>query len=207
MATIGALIEQAGVGDDIRQGEIETGELPYTPCDLLVAEPSRSEGSGLPLDAVWAAGLEVDPVASFQSVQGPKTVLDVRVVRLSDGSAAAAAAAGVRTARCPNGEFPLNIGLATARRGSRTVTVGATTARLTTATVLRVNPEVEAGVAYLPGDARLIFAHGPLLISIEALALRSRTSNSAAQITAAAAEKAMTVAAAIVTTLPTSSED
>jgi hypothetical protein len=203
MATIGGVIERAGVGDDIQQGEIESGATAYQPCGLLVSDASRAAGSGLQLDAVWAAGLEVDPVSSFQNA-GPSTVLDVRVVYLPDDAAAAAAAARVRAARCPSGEFPLNIGLATARWGARTVTVGSTQARLTTATVERVNPEIEAGV-YLPGDARLIFAHGPLLVSIEALAMRSRKANAAAEITAAAQEEAMTVAAAIVKALPTSS--
>ncbi|MEV4717238.1 hypothetical protein AB0J94_08570 [Micromonospora noduli] len=207
MATVGGLVEQAGVGDDIRQGEIEIGEAWYEPCDLLTADPDRAKGAGLQLDAVWAAGLEVNPVPSFQNIQTPMTLLDVRVVHLSDASAAVAAETRARTARCPSDDFHLNIGQATARWGSRAVTIDSTSARLTTATVKRVNPEIDAGVNYLPGDARLVFAHGPLLISIEALTLWPRKQNSAAEITAAAQEKAMTLAAAIVKTLPTSSEN
>ncbi|SIM85003.1 hypothetical protein SAMN04489832_2487 [Micromonospora cremea] len=206
MAMIGGLVEQTGVGDDIRQGEIETGEAHFEPCDLLITDPNRAMGVGLDLDAVWAAGLEVNPVPSFQNIQPPMTLMDVRVVHLSEDSAAADAANQVRTAKCPSDEFRLNIGQATARWGARTVAVGPTSARLTSATVKRVNPEIEAGVAYLPGDARLVFAHGPLLISIEALTLWPRKLNSAAEITAAAQEKAMTLAAAIVRALPSASE-
>lgn len=87
------------------------------------------------------------------------------------------------------------------RRGD----LDSTSARLTTATVKRVNPEIDAGIDYLPGDARLVFAHGSLLISIEALALRPRKPNSASEITAMAQEKATMLAAAIVKALPRSS--
>jgi hypothetical protein len=203
MAAIRGLVEQAGVGDDIRQGEIETGETQYTPCDLLVAE----SGAALRLGAEWAAGLEVNPVPSFQNIERPTTLLDVRVVRLPDASAAVAAATKVRTARCPSGEFRLTIGQASARWGARTVTIDSTSARLTTATVERVDPETEGGMTHLPGDARLVFAHGPLLISVEALTLWPRRLNSAAEITDMAQEKATTLATAILTTLPTTSED
>ncbi|MEU8112825.1 hypothetical protein [Micromonospora sp. NPDC048947] len=207
MATIGGLVQQAGVGNNIRQGEIETGEAQYEPCDLLIADPHRAKGAGLQLDAVWAAGLEVNPVASFQNIQAPTTLLDVRVVHLPDASAAVAAATRARTARCPSDEFRLNIGQATARWGSRALTIESTSARLTTATVKRVNPEIDAGVDYLPGDARLVFAHGSMLISIEALTLWPRKQNSASEITAMAQEKATTLAGTIVKTLPTSSGD
>ncbi|MEU4773460.1 hypothetical protein [Micromonospora sp. NPDC023644] len=202
MTTIRGLAEQAGVGDDIRQGEIETGEARYEPCDLLIAEPNRAQGGGLPLDAVWAASLEVNPMSSFGSIGRPTTVLDVRVARLPDAAAAGAAATTVRTARCPGGEFRLVIGQASARWAARTVPIGSTSARLTTATVDRVDPGIEAGMTYLPGDARLIFAHGPLLISVEALTLWPRKLSSAAEITAMAKEEATTLAAAIVRTLP-----
>ncbi|MER7335474.1 MULTISPECIES: hypothetical protein [unclassified Micromonospora] len=206
MATVRGLVERAGVGDDIRPGEIETGEVRYEPCDLLVAESNRAEGSGLRLDAVWSAGLEINPMPSFQNVQSPTTLLDVRVVRLPDASAAVAAATKVHAARCPSDKFRLTIGQASARRGARAVTVDSTSARLTTATVERVDPEIEAGVAYLPGDARLIFAHGPLLISVEALTLWPRKLNSPAEITAMAQEKATALAAEIVRSLPTSGD-
>ncbi|MEH0931108.1 hypothetical protein [Micromonospora sp. CPCC 205558] len=99
MATIGGLVKQAGVGDDIRQGEIETGEAWYEPCDLLIADPDRAKGARLQLNAVWAAGLEVNPVPSFQNIQPPMTLFDVRVVHLPDASAAVAAATKARTAR------------------------------------------------------------------------------------------------------------
>ncbi|MEH0931109.1 hypothetical protein [Micromonospora sp. CPCC 205558] len=85
------------------------------------------------------------------------------------------------------------------------MTIDSTSARLTTATVKRVNPEIDAGVDYLPGDARLVFAHGSLLISIEALTLWPRKQNSASEITAMAQEKATMLAEAIVKTLPRSS--
>ncbi|MCX5117884.1 hypothetical protein OG992_11885 [Micromonospora sp. NBC_00362] len=207
MATIGGLVKQTGVGDDIRQGEIETGEAWYEPCDLLIADPDRAKNTGLQLDAVWSAGLEVNPVPSFQNIQPPMTLLNVRVFHLPDASAAVAGATRARAARCPSEEFRLNIGQATARWGSGAVTIASTSARLTTATVERVDPAIDAGVDYLPGDARLVFAHGPLLISIEALALWPRQQNSAAEITAAAQEKAMSLAAAVVKTLSTSSEN
>ncbi|WP_444950548.1 hypothetical protein [Micromonospora ureilytica] len=207
MATIRGLVEQTGVGDDIRQGEIEAGEAWYEPCDLLIADPDRAKDAGLQLDAVWAAGLEVNPVPSFQNIQPPMTLLNVRVFHLPDASAAVAGATRARAARCPSDEFRLNIGQATARWGSRAVTIASTSARLTTATVKRVDPAIDAGVNYLPGDARLVFAHGPLLISIEVLTLWPRMQNSAAEITAAAQAKAMSLATAIVKTLPTSSEN
>jgi hypothetical protein len=205
MAAVHGLVERVDIGDDIRQGEIEPGEAWYEPCDLLVTGPQRAKGSGMHLDAVWAAGLEVNAVPSFQNIRPPMTLLDVRVVHLPDAAAATAAATRARTARCPSDEFRLNIGQASARWGSRTVTIDSTSARLTTATVKRVNPEIEAGVTYLPGDARLVFAHGALLISTEALALWPRKQSSAAEITAMAQEKATTLAAAVVRTLPTAS--
>ena len=82
--------------------------------------------------------------------------------------------------------------------------IGSRQARLTTATVKRVNAGIEASVDYLPGDAKLAFAHGPLLISIEAVAIRSRMPNSATDITAAAEEKASKTATALVKALPPS---
>jgi hypothetical protein len=202
MAALGGLVERAGVGDDVRQGEIETGETRYAPCDLLVAEPRAA----LRLGAEWAAGLEVNPVPSFQNIERPTTLLDVRVVRLPDASAAVAAATEVRAARCPSGEFRLTIGQASARWGARTVTIDSTSTRLTTATVERVDPETEGGMTLLPGDARLVFAHGPLLVSVEALTLWPRKLNTAAEITAMAQEKATILATAIMTTLPTSED-
>lgn len=203
MAVVRGLVEQAGVGDDIEQGEIETGETVYAPCDLLIADPVAR----LPLDAEWAAWIEVNAVLSFTIVTGPTTTLDIRVVRLPDVAAAATAAAKVRATRCPSGEFRLKNGRASAVRSTRTVRIGSTSARLTTARVKQVDPESEAGMTYLPGDARVIFTHGPLLISIEALTLWPRELNSPAEITAMAHDKATALATAIVKTLPTASED
>jgi hypothetical protein len=158
----------------------------------------------LPLDADWSAAIDVNPVTSISSVHGPETIMEIRVFHLHDAAAAAAAAAKVRAATCPKADFALAIGMATARRGSRTVAIGSTRARLTTATVKRANPEIEASVDYVPGDAKLAFAHGALLISIEALALRSRKANSPTDITAAAEEAARKTATAIVKALPPS---
>ncbi|MEE3918055.1 hypothetical protein V2I01_03595 [Micromonospora sp. BRA006-A] len=45
MATIRQLVERADLGDDIRERTIEVGE-PYEPCDLLIADPDRSNGAG-----------------------------------------------------------------------------------------------------------------------------------------------------------------
>ncbi|MEK8108781.1 hypothetical protein NKG94_35490 [Micromonospora sp. M12] len=84
---------------------------------MLVADPDRSAGAAMQLDALWAAGLEANPVQSFQDVQRPTTLLDVQVVHLPDASAAVGAAAKGRSARCPSDKFRLNIGLVTARRG------------------------------------------------------------------------------------------
>ncbi|WP_236647362.1 hypothetical protein [Micromonospora sicca] len=205
MATIRGLVEQAGVGDDIREREIEVGER-YGPCDLLIADHDRSKVGGLEFDQVWGAGLEVNPVGIFIDVQPPMTLLDVTVISLPDASAAVAAARAARTVRCPREAFRLSIGLATARWGARTVTIESTSARLTTATVSRVDPESADGMPFLPGDARLILAHGRLLISIEALTFWPRKVNTAAEVTAMAQEKATSLATAIVKTLPTASE-
>ena len=131
MSGIAQTITRAGLGYDVRQGEIEDGATSYQPCDLLISEPTRAQGGPVELDTVWAAGIEVDPVASFQTARGPRTVLDVRVFALPDDAAAEAAAAEVRSARCPGGDFGLTIADATARRDSRTVAIGATRARLT----------------------------------------------------------------------------
>lgn len=204
MATIRGLVKQAGVGDDIREREIEAGEW-YGPCDLLIADPDRSKVGGLELDQVWGAGLEVNPVGIFIDVQPPMTLLDVTVVGLPDAPAAVAAARAVHTARCPKQAFRLNIGMATARWRARTMTIESTSARLTTATVSRVDPETAAGMPFLPGDARLIFAHGRLLISIEALTFWPPKVNTATEVTAMAQEKAASLATAIVKTLPTAS--
>jgi hypothetical protein len=84
------------------------------------------------------------------------------------------------------------------------VAIRSTQARLTTATVKRVDLEIEASVDYLAGDVKPAFAHGPLLISIEALALRSREANSPTDITAAAEEQAWKTATALVKALPPS---
>ncbi|MFG2101786.1 hypothetical protein ACGFJ5_14400 [Micromonospora echinaurantiaca] len=132
MATSRGLVEQAGVGDDIREREIEVGEW-YGACDLLIDD--RSKVGGLKFDQVWGAGIEVNPVGIFIDVQPPMTLLDVTVIGLPDASAAVAAARAVRTAPCPREAFRLSIGMATARWGARTVTVESTSARLTTATV------------------------------------------------------------------------
>ena len=74
-------------------------------------------------------------------------------------------------------------------------------ARLTTATVSRVNPESAEGMPFLPGNARLIFAHGSLLISVEALTFWPPKLNTATEVTAIAQEKATSLATAIVTTV------
>ncbi|MFE9658362.1 hypothetical protein [Micromonospora sp. NPDC006431] len=205
MAAIRGLVGQAGVGDDIREREIEVGEW-YGPCDLLIADPDRSKVGGLEFDQVWGAGLEVNPVSSFTNVQRPTTLLDVTVIGLPDAPAAVATARAARTAPCPREAFRLVTGMATARWGARTVTIESTTARLTTATVSRVDPETAGGMTFLPGDARLILAHGRLLISIEALTFSTRKLNTAAEVTAMAQEKATSLATAIVKTLPTASE-
>lgn len=201
MATIRQLVERADVGDDIRERTVEVGE-PYEPCDLLIADPDRSNEGGLEFDQVWGAGLEVNPVGIFVDVQPPTTLLNVTVIRLRDAPAAAAAARTARTARCPSKDFPLNIGMATARWGARTMPIGSTSARLTTATVSRVNPESAEGMPFLPGNARLIFAHGSLLISIEALAFWPPKLSTASEVTAIAQEKATSLATAIVKTVP-----
>ena len=204
MATIRGLVEQAGVGDDIREREIEAGDW-YGPCDLFIADPDRSNGGGLEFDQVWGAGLEVNPVGIFTAVQPPMTLLDVTVIGLPDAPAAVAAARAVHTARCPKQAFRLNIGMATARWRARTMTIESTSARLTTATVSRVDPESADGMPFLPGDARLIFAHGRLLISIEALTFWPPKVNTATEVTAMAQEKVASLATAIVKTLPTAS--
>ncbi|MGY4909090.1 hypothetical protein [Micromonospora aurantiaca (nom. illeg.)] len=201
MATIRQLVERTDVGDDIRERTIEVGE-PYDPCDLLIADPDRSDGGGLEFDQVWGAGLEVNPVGTFVDVQPPTTLLNVTVIGLRDASAAAAAARTARTARCPSRDFRLTIGMATARWGTRSMTIGSTNARLTTATVSRVNPESAEGMPFLPGNARLIFAHGSLLISVEALAFWPPKLSTASEVTAIAQEKATSLATAIVKTVP-----
>ncbi|MFG2053831.1 hypothetical protein ACGFI9_07330 [Micromonospora sp. NPDC048930] len=205
MAALRGLVEQAGVGDDIREREIEAGDA-YEPCDLLIADPDQVKGGGLEIDQVWGAGLEVNPVSSFTDIQRPTTLLDVTVIGLPDAAAAVAAARAARTAPCPREAFRLNIGMATARWDARTVTIESTSARLTTATVSRVDPETAGGMTFLPGDARLIFAHGRLLISIEALTFRPRKLNTAAEVTAMAQGTVTSLATAIVKTLPTASE-
>lgn len=174
MAAIRGLVKEAGVGDDIREREIEVGDW-YGACDLLIADRDQQTVGGVEFDQVWGAGLEVSPVSSFANIQGPTTLLDVTVIGLPDASAAVAAAHAARTARCPRDAFRLTIGMATAQWGARTVTIESTSARLITATVSRVDPQTAGGLTLLPGDARLIFAHGQLLISIEALTfLRAR---------------------------------
>ncbi|MFC0506737.1 hypothetical protein [Micromonospora costi] len=201
LAIARAAVDEAGVGDDVAQSDVESGEVSYRPCELFVTDP-RSGDPEVSVDAVWAGQIEVNAVPSFQAVARPTTVVTVEVARLTDAATAGAAADRLRAARCPGGDFRLRMGLATARQAAATVTVGATGARVTTATVRRVDPESEAGMTYLPGDARLFFAYGPLLVSVEALALWPRHGNTAAEITAMAQEKATTVAAAIVARLP-----
>ncbi|GIF75901.1 hypothetical protein Asi02nite_54190 [Asanoa siamensis] len=196
MATIGQAIEDAAFGEDVRLGEIDDGRTSYAPCDLLVVEPDKA--NWLKLESDWSSGLEVNPVSSFGSLHGPKTVMDVKVFHLKDAAAAEAAATKARTAPCSRADAPLSIGFATAKRGSRTVEVGATPARLTTMTLKDVKPEAD----YLPGDARVTFARGPLLISVEAVAFRSRKANAPTDITAAAEAKAMTTAIALTKALP-----
>ncbi|MEV0719505.1 hypothetical protein [Asanoa sp. NPDC050611] len=203
MATIGRVIDEGGLGNEIEQREIEPGGSSHATCDLLIAEPDApGNADWLPLDADWSAGIDVDPVTSIGGVYGPKTIMEIRVFHLHDAVAAAAAAAKVRAAACSKADFGLTIGMATARRGSRTVAIGSTQARLTSATVKRVNPEIEESVTYLPGDVKLAFAHGSLLISIETLAIRSRKANSPTEITAAAEKRASKTATAIVNALP-----
>ncbi len=205
MRTVGRVIDEGGFGDVVDQSEIEPGGSSHATCDLLVADrDAPGYVDWLPLDADWSAAIDVNPVTSISSVRVPKTIMEVRVFHLHDDAAAAAAMAKVRAAPCSQADFALTIGRATARRDSRTVAIGSTQARLTTATVKRVNSDIEASADYLPGDVKLAFAHGPLLISIEALALRSRKANSPTDITAAAEEKAWQTATALVKALPPS---
>ncbi|HEX5598804.1 MAG TPA: hypothetical protein VFX61_22705 [Micromonosporaceae bacterium] len=201
MAAVSAAVKRVDGDADIRPGEIDTSEgwTGISPCDLTIADPVWDRT--LDFEGIWASGIEVNPVPSFYDVQQPTIFLDIRVIHLPDPRAADSAARQVAATKCPTDDFHLKIGLATARRAQRTVRLESTSAQVTSATVQRLNPESEHVVTYLPGEVRLTFAHGPLLISVDALALQPRRAHTPAEVTAIAQKRAIAVGVEILQAL------
>lgn len=119
LALVRAAAEEEGFGDRVAESDVEGGEVYLRPCDLLVTDPDRDGGAEPPVEAVWAAEVEVNPTPSFQGVSRPTTALTVEVARLADADEAAAAARRLRATRCPDGDFRLTMGTASALGGER----------------------------------------------------------------------------------------
>lgn len=202
MAVVRHAVDRLSVTGPVPSPTFDAGRQRYEPCDLLVAEPVGWGHTDVGVDTVWAAELEVNAVASFQAVQPPWTIVEINVARLADAPAAAAAGKQARTGTCPGGPFRLTMGTIDAIRESRTLRIGATDARSTTATVQRVDPAF--GLNLVPGDARLTFAHGALLVTVEVLRLWPGHADPPKAITDGAQRAAVAIAADIMTALPAS---
>ncbi|MGX7675751.1 hypothetical protein [Plantactinospora sp. DSM 117369] len=176
--------------------EEELGSVEITPCRLFTAEARPGE-SFTPPEPIFAGSLEVNPTASFAGVEQPTTVMEVTVTGFASAATAERVAAQARSVRCTP-EFVLSYTTTEARRAATVVRVGARPARLTTGTVPGPHPGQQLG--FMPGEAHLLLAHGPLLLTVGVLKLGPGSSGPA--VTALARQTAFEVTTAALGALP-----
>ncbi|MDG4789293.1 hypothetical protein O7626_25750 [Micromonospora sp. WMMD1102] len=176
--------------------EQDLGSVQVAPCRMLAAEARPGE-SFTPPDPTFAGLVEVNPVASFGGITVPTTVMEVTVTGFASAAVAERTAERARSTRCP-ADFTLSYRSATGRRASTVVRVGAVPARLTTGTVS--GSRSAPGSDYLPGEALLVLAHGPLLLTVGVLKFGPGTD--APEVTALARRTALEVASAVLAALP-----
>ncbi|WP_422773681.1 hypothetical protein ACN28C_12745 [Plantactinospora sp. WMMC1484] len=176
--------------------EQELGSVQVRPCRMLTAEARPGE-SFTPPEPTFAGLVEVNPVASFAGITLPTTVIEVTVTGFASAAVAERTAERARSARCP-ADFTLSYTTTKVRRASTAVRVAAVPARLTTGTVRDPRPAPQVG--YLPGEAHLLLAHGPLLLTVGVLKFGPGTDGP--EVTALARETALEVASAALAALP-----
>ncbi|MFY1687316.1 hypothetical protein [Plantactinospora sp. WMMB782] len=176
--------------------ERDLGSVQIEPCRMLTAEPRPGE-SFTPPEPTFAGLVEVNPVPSFAGVTLPTTVIEITVTGFASATVAERTAERARSARCP-ADFTLSYTDTKARRASTVVRVDGVRARLTTGTVPGARPDPELG--YLPGEALLVLAHGPLLLTVGVLKLGP--GDNGPKVTSLARQTALEVASAALAALP-----
>ncbi|WP_159079584.1 hypothetical protein [Plantactinospora sp. BC1] len=176
--------------------EDELASVQITPCRLFTAEARPGESFTPPLP-IFAGLVEVNPIASFTSVERATTIMEVTVTGFASAAAAERVADRARSARCTPG-FTLSYTTTDARRATDVIRIGASRARLTTGTAL--GPHPEQGFGFVPGEARLLLAHGPLLLTVGVLRLWQGSTGP--EVTAMARRTAIEVATAALRALP-----
>lgn len=140
----------------------------HDPCGLLLAE-TRPGDPFAPPTPVFTGLVEVNPTGAFQGVERPTTVIEVEVTGFADERTVDEIVARADRARCAV-DFSVNYTPMPARRGIGTTRLDGVRARLSTATVRRV--PADRNISLVPGEARLVFGHGPLMISVDVLTFR-----------------------------------
>lgn len=172
LAVVHATAERVWPGYIVRPAELtpdgELNGLSFEPCDLLIDDTVPPNGKSVPVAANWAGLIQMNPTDRFSLVDGPTTIADIRVAALAAAPAAAAAAKRAIDAKCAP-DFEVNFRPSPGRRAGSTVKIGAADARLTTGTARAVGASRDAGTP--PGEVRLIFARGPVVVSISVVKL------------------------------------
>ncbi|MEE6263465.1 hypothetical protein [Plantactinospora sonchi] len=140
----------------------------HNPCGLLTAEERPGEPFAPPTP-VFTGLIEVNPTGAFQGVDGPTTVVEIEVTGFASDGIVEEVMERAGRARCAT-DFTVTYTPMPARRAVGTVRLGEVQARLSTGTVRRV--PADQNISLVPGEARLVFAHGPLLISVDVLTFR-----------------------------------
>jgi hypothetical protein len=146
----------------------ELDGLSFEPCDLLIDDTDPPSRNSIPVSANWAGLVQMNPTDRFSDVNGPTTIADIWVAALADRPAAAAATKRAITAKCAP-DFEVNFQPAPGLRAGAKVKIGAADARLVTGTARDAGASHDSGRP--PGEARLTFARGPVLVSIAVVKL------------------------------------
>jgi hypothetical protein len=175
----------------------ELDGLSFEPCDLLIDDTDPPGRNSIFVAADWAGLVQMNPTDRFSDVNGPTTIADIRVAALADKPAAAAATKRAINAQCAP-DFEVNFQPAPGRRAGSTVKIGAVDARLVTGTARAAGAGRDAGRP--PGEARLTFARGPVVVSIAVVKLHF--DGTGEEVTRQARTDAVKLAAEIARALP-----
>jgi hypothetical protein len=171
---------------------------PLSVCGLRM-DGRRADRTDLRVAAHYAGHVRLNPIPDLPSYAGrPTVVAQIDVAHLRDATAAGAAVRSAVAAEC-DGRFGLFGGPDEARRAGEKLRIGSGDARLTTGT-LGIGTRATS-LGFTPGEARLVFAYGPLVVDVLVLEVRpadERPDNA----TSAARDQALAVASDVIWGLP-----